>query len=165
MLSSEAAQLLREENDLLQAQLELISEKMYGSPAKSAARERDRLAAELDRERSARLTAEDACGELDEELQKAHGRIRELEARLHAEGSMRADLERTRRALHAAQTNAALGLMRGADSQGESRACPTRSPRRATSLAASRGGERTRRRRAAARAARHERRGDGGACA
>ena len=30
---------------------------------------------------------------------------------------MRADLERTRRALHAAQTNAALGLMRGADSQ------------------------------------------------
>lgn len=107
---SEAAQ-LREENALLNNQLELISEKMYGSPAKSAARERDRLRAELERERGCRQATEEAARELHAQLERAHGRVAELQAQLAAEESSRSDLERTRRALQAAQTNVALGLM------------------------------------------------------
>jgi chromosome segregation ATPase len=102
---------LREENAVLENQLELLSEKMYGSPAKSAARERDRMQIELERERGSRLVAEEDALGLHAQLERAHARVAQLEGQLAAEESARADLERTRRALHAAQTNAALGLM------------------------------------------------------
>ena len=96
---------------MLENQLELLSEKMYGSPAKSAARERDRLQIELERERTGRLSAEETIHALHVQLERAHARVAELMTQLAAEESARADLERTRRALHAAHTNVALGLM------------------------------------------------------
>ena len=49
--------------------------------------------------------------ELHAQLERANARVAELMAQLAAEESARGDLERTRRALHAAQTNVALGLM------------------------------------------------------
>lgn len=52
--AAEEVSLLREENTLLEAQLALLSEKMYGSPAKSAAVERDRLQIALEHEQACR---------------------------------------------------------------------------------------------------------------
>ena len=114
LLSPEEGALLREENRILESQLELLSEKMYGSPAKSAAKERDRLQIELEKERAERMRLEEAINVLHEELERAHCRVAELMAQRHVEEHTRQDLERTRRALRAAQTNAALGLMAGA---------------------------------------------------
>ena len=48
---------------------------------------------------------------LHEELERAHARVAELMAQISVDENMRADLDRTRRALRAAQTNAALGLL------------------------------------------------------
>ena len=104
---------LREENSTLEAQIEMLSEKMYGSPAKSAARERDRLQMQLEQERGARLHAEDYAADLEVQLGAAREQIQQLQDHHHAGEATRRDLERTRRMLHAAQTNAALGLMDG----------------------------------------------------
>ena len=112
-LSAIEAGALREENRILESQLELLSEKMYGSPAKSAAKERDRLQIELERERAERMHQQETVNVLHAELERAHARVAELMAQLHVDEHTRADLERTRRALRAAQTNAALGLMAG----------------------------------------------------
>ena len=101
---------LSEENTLLENQLELLSEKMYGSPAKSAARERDRLQIEVERERGSRLAAEEMSHALRAQLAACNAKIAELTAELANEEGARADLERTRRALHAARANAALDL-------------------------------------------------------
>ena len=83
----------------------------YGSPAKSAAKERDRLQIELERERAERVHGEETISVLHEELERAHARVAELMAQISIEENMKADLDRTRRALRAAQTNAALGLL------------------------------------------------------
>ena len=108
---AEEVRRLREENAMLENQLELLSERMYGSPAKSAARERDRMQIELERERGGRLAADEMVLRLRASLEEAEQRIAELTEHIEAEESARADLERTRRQLQAAHTNAALGLM------------------------------------------------------
>ena len=108
---SEETALLREENRILESQLELLSEKMYGSPAKSAAKERDRLQIELERERTERAHAEETVNILHAELERAHARVAELMSKMAVDEKLRADLQSTRRALQAAQTNAALGLL------------------------------------------------------
>jgi hypothetical protein len=84
--SAEENATLREENRLLEAQLALLSEKMYGSPAKSAARERDQLQLDLERECALRIRAEETIN------------------------SLHCELETARRQAQAAQTNAALTL-------------------------------------------------------
>ena len=78
-LEQEAA-LLREENRLLEAQLALLSEKAYGSPAKLAALERDRLQIELEAERHVREELEQQSVELGEALDEARRTQQSLKA-------------------------------------------------------------------------------------
>jgi len=96
-LEQEAA-LLREENRLLEAQLALLSEKAYGSPAKLAALERDRLQIELEAERHVREELEQQSVELGEALDEA----RRTQQSLKASGLVD-ELEKMRQALQAAQ--------------------------------------------------------------
>ena len=96
-LEQEAA-LLREENRLLEAQLALLSEKAYGSPAKLAALERDRLQIELEAERHERKELEQQSVELGEALEEA----RRTQQSLKASGLVD-ELEKMRQALQAAQ--------------------------------------------------------------
>ena len=96
-LEQEAA-LLREENRLLEAQLALLSEKAYGSPAKLAALERDRLQIELEAERHVREELEQQSVELEEALEEA----RRTQQSLKASGLVD-ELEKMRQALQAAQ--------------------------------------------------------------
>jgi hypothetical protein len=94
----EEAALLREENRLLEAQLALLSEKAYGSPAKLAALERDRLQIELEAERHVREGLEQHSVELGEALDEA----RRTQQSLKASGLVD-ELEKMRQALQAAQ--------------------------------------------------------------
>jgi len=94
----EEAALLREENRLLEAQLALLSEKAYGSPAKLAALERDRLQIELEAERHVREELEQQSVELGEALDEA----RRTQQSLKASGLVD-ELEKMRQALQAAQ--------------------------------------------------------------
>ena len=50
---------------------------MYGSPAKSAARERDSVLAELERECALRMRAEETINSLHAELERARRRARQ----------------------------------------------------------------------------------------
>ncbi len=102
---------LREEVSLLETQVELLSEKMYGSPAKSAAKERDRFFVELEREREMRCRAEADAARLAEALDAASARVAQLEKREHQDVETARELERTKLALRTARANAAMQLV------------------------------------------------------
>ena len=89
---------LREKNALLEHQVEVISEKMYGSPARLAALDRERLQSELDHERGGRLAAVEVIQELHSQLDEKRTK--------GAEDAANEELERARQALHAAQMSA-----------------------------------------------------------
>ncbi len=118
---AEEVGLLREENRLLEAQLALLSEKVYGSPAKSAALERDRLQIELEAERRARAEVEQECARLEEALEEA----RRTQQALNASGLVE-ELEKTRHALHAAQASAAYAASAQMPGPASARATPVR---------------------------------------
>ena len=101
---------LRDENRMLEAQLSLLSEKMYGSPARGAAAQRDKLQAALEAEVAQRVNLQRELSGLKEQRRAQDDHTTALSA---VQQRQQNALERTRAELRSANFDHALKLSGG----------------------------------------------------